>query len=86
MKFYASVRRRAEGIDNAEGKQRIVLELYEKFFKTALPQVTDRLGIVYTPASPTPSISMRPATPWTLCSSPRTTPESAAKGLPTFGL
>lgn len=47
--FYASVRRRAEGIDNAEGKQRIVLELYEKFFKTALPQVTDRLGIVYTP-------------------------------------
>jgi predicted helicase len=48
-RFYDSVRRRAEGIDNAEGKQRIILELYERFFKTALPQVTDRLGIVYTP-------------------------------------
>ncbi len=47
--FYASVRKRAEGIDTAEGKQKIVLELYEKFFKTALPKVTDRLGIVYTP-------------------------------------
>ena len=48
-KFYASVRKRAEGIDNSEGKQRIILELYEKYFKTALPQMVDRLGIVYTP-------------------------------------
>lgn len=47
--FYASVRKRAKGIDNAEGKQKIVLELYQRFFKTALPKVTDRLGIVYTP-------------------------------------
>lgn len=47
--FYESVHRRAEGIDNAEGKQKIILELYERFFKTALPKVTDRLGIVYTP-------------------------------------
>ncbi|MBL7845776.1 MAG: DEAD/DEAH box helicase [Cyclobacteriaceae bacterium] len=48
-KFYASVRKRAEGIDNSEGKQRIILELYEKYFKTALPKMVDRLGIVYTP-------------------------------------
>jgi predicted helicase len=48
-RFYDSVRRRAEGIDNAEGRQRIILELYERFFKTALPKATDRLGIVYTP-------------------------------------
>lgn len=48
-KFYASVRKRAEGIDNSEGKQRIILELYEKYFKTALPRLVDRLGIVYTP-------------------------------------
>ncbi|WP_067937020.1 DEAD/DEAH box helicase [Alicyclobacillus kakegawensis] len=47
--FYESVRRRASGIDNAEAKQRIILELYEKFFKTAFPKMTDRLGIVYTP-------------------------------------
>ena len=47
--FYASVRRRVEGIDNAEGKQRVVVELYERFFKVAYPKVADSLGIVYTP-------------------------------------
>ena len=34
--FYGSVRRRARGIDNSEGRQRVLLELYEKFFATAL--------------------------------------------------
>jgi len=48
-KFYDSVRRRAAGIDNAEGKQRIIIELYDKFFKTAFPRMVERLGIVYTP-------------------------------------
>lgn len=48
-KFYNSVRRRAEGIDNAEGKQRIIIELYDKFFKTAFPKMVEQLGIVYTP-------------------------------------
>jgi predicted helicase len=48
-KFYASVRMRAKDIDNAEGKQRIVAELYEKFFKVAFPKVAESLGIVYTP-------------------------------------
>ena len=47
--FYESVRRRAEGIDNAEGKQRIIVELYEKFFKLAFPRAAESLGIVYTP-------------------------------------
>lgn len=47
--FYASVRKRASGIDSAEGKQKIVVELYEKFFKTAFPKLSDKLGIVYTP-------------------------------------
>ena len=47
--FYASVRRRVEGIDNAEGKQRVVVELYERFFKVAYPKVAESLGIVYTP-------------------------------------
>ncbi|TAE32107.1 MAG: hypothetical protein EAZ92_01920 [Candidatus Kapaibacterium sp.] len=32
-KFYESVRMRASGIDNAEGKQRVIIELYDKFFK-----------------------------------------------------
>ncbi|MDM4772408.1 DEAD/DEAH box helicase family protein [Solimonas sp. SE-A11] len=47
--FYDSVKLRAEGIDNAEGKQKIVVELYDKFFRNAFPRMTDRLGIVYTP-------------------------------------
>ena len=47
--FYDSVRRRVEGIDNAEGKQHVVLELYERFFKVAYPKVAESLGIVYTP-------------------------------------
>ena len=47
--FYASVRRRVEGIDNAEAKQRVVVELYERFFKVAYPKVAESLGIVYTP-------------------------------------
>ncbi len=48
-KFYDSVKKRAEGIDNPEGKQQIILELYEKYFKTAMPKMVEKLGIVYTP-------------------------------------
>ena len=47
--FYESVRMRARGIDNSEGRQRVLLELYEKFFTHALKKEADRLGIVYTP-------------------------------------
>jgi predicted helicase len=47
--FYESVKMRAEGISNAEGKQKIVVELYDKFFRNAFPRMTERLGIVYTP-------------------------------------
>jgi predicted helicase len=48
-KFYDSVRKRAEGVDNAEGRQRVIIELYDKFFKTAFPKMAEQLGIVYTP-------------------------------------
>ena len=48
-KFYNSVRIRAEGITDGAGKQRIVKDLYEKFFKIAFSKTSDRLGIVYTP-------------------------------------
>ena len=47
--FYDSVKLRAEGIENATGKQKIVVELYDKFFRNAFPKMTERLGIVYTP-------------------------------------
>jgi len=49
QRFYDSVKVRAEGIDNAVGKQKIVVELYDKFFRNAFPKMTERLGIVYTP-------------------------------------
>ncbi|MCS4243816.1 putative helicase [Rhizobium sp. BIGb0125] len=49
QKFYADVKIRASGIDNAEGKQKIVVELYDKFFRNAFPKMTEKLGIVYTP-------------------------------------
>ncbi|MFM2032760.1 MAG: hypothetical protein RLZZ297_1525, partial [Chloroflexota bacterium] len=49
QKFYDSVKMRAAGIDNAAGKQRIIIELYDKFFKTAFPKMVEQLGIVYTP-------------------------------------
>ncbi|MBB6585309.1 DEAD/DEAH box helicase, partial [Ralstonia solanacearum] len=48
-RFYESVKLRAEGIDNAAGKQKIVVELYDKFFSNAFPRLRDKLGIVYTP-------------------------------------
>jgi len=47
--FYDSVRRRADGIDNAEGRQRVAAELYDRFFRTAYRRDAERLGIVYTP-------------------------------------
>lgn len=48
-KFYLSVQKRAKDIDNSEGKQKIIIELYEQFFKNALPKQVAKLGIVYTP-------------------------------------
>lgn len=48
-RFYESVALRAEEIDSAAGKQKIVVELYDKFFRNAFPRMTERLGIVYTP-------------------------------------
>ncbi len=47
--FYESVKMRTQGIDNGEAKQKIIIELYDKFFKTAFPLVVEQLGIVYTP-------------------------------------
>ena len=47
--FYASVRERASGITDPKGRQKIIVELYDKFFKTAFPRMVERLGIVYTP-------------------------------------
>lgn len=48
-KFYASVERRAADIKTAQGRQTLITELYDKFFRNAFPVLTQRLGIVYTP-------------------------------------
>lgn len=47
--FYDSVKMRVRGVNNPEGRQKIIVELYEKFFKVAFKKMSDRLGIVYTP-------------------------------------
>ena len=48
-RFYESVRLRARGLDNSEARQRVLMELYENFFATAMKKDAERLGIVYTP-------------------------------------
>jgi predicted helicase len=47
--FYESVRLRASGIKDGPAKQKIVKELYEKFFRLAFAGTSEKLGIVYTP-------------------------------------
>ena len=47
--FYVSVRKRVSGIDNNSSRQKLITELYERFFKIAFPRMTEKLGIVYTP-------------------------------------
>ncbi|MBW1606068.1 type ISP restriction/modification enzyme [Lactobacillus sp. Sy-1] len=47
--FYDSITLRASGIDNAEGKQKLILTLYDKFFSKGFKETTEQLGIVFTP-------------------------------------
>lgn len=47
--FYDSVKARAQGIDNAAAKQKIIVTLYENFFKKGFEKTTDAMGIVFTP-------------------------------------
>ena len=48
-KFYDSVRTDVGKIDNLAGKQTVIKDLYEKFFKRAFPLTVEKLGTVYTP-------------------------------------
>ncbi|UNE54071.1 DEAD/DEAH box helicase [Bartonella machadoae] len=47
--FYASVKLRASGITDPKAKQKLIVELYDKFFRYAFPRTVEKLGIVYTP-------------------------------------
>ncbi|MDR3182320.1 MAG: N-6 DNA methylase [Planctomycetaceae bacterium] len=46
---YADIRNRIAGVKSSEGRQMVINNLYEKFFKNAFPKVSEQLGIVYTP-------------------------------------
>ncbi|OFP71305.1 DEAD/DEAH box helicase [Corynebacterium sp. HMSC078C09] len=48
-KFYESVRIRASEVNSASGKQQVIKELYERFFRKAFKKQSEALGIVYTP-------------------------------------
>ena len=47
--FYRDVRVCVQGVTDAVSKQKIIAELYQRFFKLALPDTASKLGIVYTP-------------------------------------
>ncbi|WP_109685054.1 DEAD/DEAH box helicase [Branchiibius hedensis] len=47
--FYESVALRLDDIDNTEGRQRILVELYDNFFAKAFKKMVDKNGMVYTP-------------------------------------
>lgn len=49
QKFYEYVRDTVGDIHEADARQRIIVELYDKFFKVASPRTVEKLGIVYTP-------------------------------------
>lgn len=47
--LYSSVRLRAEAVRTDAGRQKIIKELYEKFFSQAFKATSEKMGIVYTP-------------------------------------
>ena len=48
-KFYDSVRRKVADVGDAEGRQKLIVRLYDTFFATAFKKTVEKLGIVYTP-------------------------------------
>lgn len=49
QKFYDYVKTTVGDIDDAAGRQKIIVELYDKFFRIASKKAVEKLGIVYTP-------------------------------------
>ncbi|HLP85468.1 MAG TPA: type ISP restriction/modification enzyme [Phycisphaerales bacterium] len=47
--FYNEVRKNIVGQKTTEGRQKLVVQLYDRFFRIAFPRMAERLGIVYTP-------------------------------------
>ena len=47
--FYSDVKRRCSNIKSLDDRQKIVVELFNSFFKLAFPKQQEKFGIVYTP-------------------------------------
>ncbi|MCY3854652.1 MAG: DEAD/DEAH box helicase family protein [Thaumarchaeota archaeon] len=48
-RFYDRIRLQIAQIDNSQARLEILKNLYESFFKYAMPEITNQLGVVYTP-------------------------------------
>lgn len=49
QKFYNYVKTTVGDITDGAARQKLIVELYDKFFKVASPKTVEKLGIVYTP-------------------------------------
>lgn len=49
-KCYQSMISRIESVHSLSGKQAVMVDLFDKFFRKAFPRMADSLGIVFTPA------------------------------------
>lgn len=47
--LYSHIQKQVEDIQYPANKHKIIIRLYDNFFKKAFPKMTERLGIVYTP-------------------------------------
>ena len=47
--FYQSVEFRMQNVTTLSDRQKVIVDLFDRFFKVAFPKQQDKLGIVYTP-------------------------------------
>ena len=47
--FYDSVQFRMRNVESVSDRQKVIIELFDQFFKVAFPKQQEKLGIVYTP-------------------------------------
>ena len=47
--FYHYVQWRLSSVESVNDRQRVIIELFDQFFKAAFPKLQEKLGIVYTP-------------------------------------
>ncbi|MDT3662515.1 MAG: type ISP restriction/modification enzyme, partial [Anaerobiospirillum sp.] len=48
--FYQSVEFRMQNVTTLSDRQKVIVDLFDRFFKVAFPKQQDKLGIVYSPA------------------------------------